>query len=121
LNDWIEGVDVRTTIDKDTDKAWKVRKLFEIVQKSLHGCNKTPNQELSADEGTGRSTSKRNPLLYIMPNKPINTDFKFYVLVDFLTKVIINVEMDDKLIHSANSKNYSYNAYGRRIMRLEEP
>jgi len=95
--------------------------LFEIVQKSLHGCNKTPSQELSADEGTGRSTSKRNPLLHNMPNKPIDTGFKFYILVDFLTKVIFNMEMDDKSINADNSKLYSYNAYRRRIMRLEEP
>jgi len=111
----------RTTIDRDTDKAWKVRKLFEIVQKSLQGCNKTPSQELSADEGMGRSTSKRNPLLHNMPNKPIDTGFKFYILVDFLTKVIINMEMDDKSINADNSKNYSYGAYGRRIMRLVDP
>jgi len=110
----------RLDID-ETDKAWKVRKIFQIVQKSLQQCNKTPGQELSADEGMGRGTSKRNPLLHNVPNKPIDTGFKFYILVDFATKVIINIELDDKSINAENSKDYAYGAYGRRIMQLVDP
>ena len=105
----------------DSDKAWKVHTMFQIVQKALQSCNKIPGQELSADEGMGRGTSKRNPLLHNMPNKPIDTGFKFYLLVDFETKVIVNIELDDKSINAENSKGYAYGAYGRRIMQLVDP
>ena len=54
------------------------------------------------------------------PNKPIKVGAKFYCLVDYATKICINITLCDGIITSDNSKEYPWGAAGRRIIELVE-
>ena len=100
------------------DKAWKIRPLFNVFQERVKGMQTAPSQKLSIDEAMGLCTSKTCPIRRIQPNKPISVGFQFFVLVEYSTKVILNINLDDGQITSENSKDYPYGVSGRRVMDL---
>ena len=104
---------------KAEDKAWKIRKIFTLLQIAFRGIMTIAGEHLSADEAMVRCCS-RFPLRRCCPNKPIKVGAKFYVLVDYVTKICINISMCDGIINSENSKEYAWGAAGRRIVDLIE-
>ena len=104
---------------KAEDKAWKIRKIFTLLQIAFRCIMTVAGEHLSADEAMVRCCS-RFPLRRVCPNKPIKVGAKFYVLVDYVTKICINISMCDGIINSENSTDYAWGAAGRRIMDLIE-
>jgi hypothetical protein len=102
------------------DKAWKVRSIFTKFQESLRSVQPAPSQKLSLDESMGKCESIRNPIRRVEPNKPIKVGFKFFSLVEYDTKIIINLTLDDGNITTKTSPTtiYPYGATGRHVMDL---
>ena len=114
--------EIYDTYDEDMkaeDKAWKIRRIFTLLQFAFRGIMTVAGEHLSADEAMVRCCS-RFPLRRLCPNKPIKVGAKFYVLVCYATKICINITLCDGIVNSENSKDYSWGAAGRRIMELVE-
>jgi len=102
----------------ENDLAWKVRTIFSLFRSSICKVQEAPSQKLSLDEAMGKCECSRNPIKHLEPNKPISCGFKFFVLVEYSTKVIVNIHLDDGEITYDNSKEYPYGATGRHVLRL---
>jgi Transposase IS4 len=106
-------------VDHDSeDTAWKVRSIFTAFQDTIKSVQPAPAQMLSLDESMGKCESIRNPLRRIEPNKPIKVGFKFFSLVEYESKIIVNLTLDDGHITYKNSSTFSYGATGRHVMDL---
>lgn len=69
------------------DHAWKVRTITQVLKAKCRAAMPNPTQHLSIDEGMSLCTTRRCKLLHHVRNKPIDTGFKFFMLVDYKTKV----------------------------------
>jgi hypothetical protein len=103
---------------KDADKAWKIRPIFQILQRLFKDTLPAPNEYQSADEGMGRMFGRAPGLKRYMPDKPIQEGFKFFLIVDYLTGVCHRINMDDGGISSKNSEQYEWGATGQYILAL---
>ena len=104
--------------DRAKDKAWKIRPILNLMTKAFNNIFDTPGKFLSADEAMVRITSKKFPCRRKMPMKPIDTGAKFYCLVDYATKICINLEMCDGTFTADNSNHLPWKCNGERILRL---
>ena len=76
------------------DAAWKVRRQFNLFKDLMEESLKYPGQNIAFDEAMMRCTSKKCPLRRVLPNKPISTGIKFWVLADKETGCTVRVYLD---------------------------
>jgi hypothetical protein len=57
------------------------------------------------DEGMIKCTTKKCPILRVMPNKPISNGMKMFCIVDYATGVCIDFNMDDDQYTAGNFVN----------------
>ena len=112
-----EDYDLVSQETRDEDKAWKIRAVLTMLQRAFQGIMSVAGRCLSADEAMVRCCS-RFPLRRLCPNKPIKVGAKFYCLVDYATKICINITLCDGIINSDNSQGIPWGAAGRRIVEL---
>lgn len=101
-----------------TDKAWKVRFITECLQREFKRILSSPGQYLAVDEGMGLCFSKLNPIKRVLPNKPISTGFKWFILCDCETKIITNFNIDDGNLQAKNFKDIVGGFVGAQVTNL---
>lgn len=99
------------------NRAWKVRNAFDMVKRAFMGITKAPGEYLSMDESMLHYTGSRNPIRVIIPNKP-NNGFRVFMLVDYSTKIVINMNLDDKVDNGDNCRDFPGGYTGRKVTEL---
>jgi len=102
--------------DQHADKAWKVRTIFNYLKKAVRHCMQAPSKWLSFDEAMLMFTG-RNPIRRVLPNKPIPMGFKFWVLVDRLTKLICDINIDDGILNAENCRHLEWGFTGEIVLQ----
>jgi hypothetical protein len=105
----------------ETDHAWKVRTMTTMLKSKCQACLPSPKQHLSLDEGMAMCTLRRCPILHHVLNKPIDTGFKFFMLVDHDSKICIDFNLADKVDTADNCKHLPYGFVGHQVMKLLQP
>lgn len=100
------------------DPAWKVRSITRILQETLRSTLPAPNQRLCVDETMVLCTIRRCPIRQHVSNKPTDTGFKFYCIVDWETKIMYAFNPHDGIENSANCSAYPGGFTGRQVMKL---
>jgi hypothetical protein len=86
------------------DSAWKVRRVLTVFQESMRAVQPHPSEELSFTETIISCLSSSCPIKTATPtthdslnmnNTPTAEGFKFYIVTDCASKVIMNIELGD--------------------------
>lgn len=89
----------------NNDRGWKVSRAVNAVQLSFRTVLTHPGEFLSADEGMARGSSCRNPIYTSLGKAKPLEGFRFFLLVDYETKVVVNFILDTKQFTAANCAN----------------
>lgn len=89
----------------NNDRGWKVARAVDAVQSAFRTVLTHPGEFLSADEGMARGSSCRNPIYTSLGKAKPLEGFRFFLLVDYETKVVINFILDTKQFTAANCAN----------------
>ena len=103
---------------KTRDKAWKVRRLIDIVRKKFKDINPAPGQMLSLDEAMILYTGCKCPVVVGAPHKPIKRGLKLYVLVDYETGVVVDFMLHDGQHDEVVAKEFPGGATGLHVFDL---
>ena len=83
-------------------RGWKVDRAVEAVRSTFTRVHRRPGEFLSFDEGMGQGSAMRNPIYTSLGKaKPLG-GFRFFLLVDYATKVVLNFMLDTKVFTSEN-------------------
>ena len=86
-------------------RGWKVMRVVEAVRSALMKVLKHAGEFLSLDEGMGRGSNRKNPIYTSLGSlKPLE-GFRFFLLCDYATKLIVNFFLDDKSLNAESCKN----------------
>ena len=69
------------------------------VKKAVEGCLSTPGEFLSGDEGMAQGSGRRNPIYVSLGKAKPLEGYRYFILVDYRTKVIVSIILDDGEIH----------------------
>ena len=86
-------------------RSWKVDRAWAAVKGEVESCLSCPGEFLSADEGMAQGSSKRNPIYVSLGKAKPLEGFRFFLLVDYQTKVIISIILDNKILTKENCAN----------------
>jgi len=86
-------------------RSWKIDRAWEAVKKEIENCLSCPGEFLSADEGMAQGSSKRNPIYVSLGKAKPLEGYRFFILVDYKTKVIIAIILDNKILTKENCEN----------------
>jgi hypothetical protein len=98
-------------------KGWKVKRIFELVKGRFVEITSNPSEFLSIDESMGNYHGSRNPIRIIIMNKP-NQGFRLFMVVDYKTKIVVNMNLDDKVDNSENCKDKPGGYTGWQVLKL---
>jgi len=119
LRQLLQFADYREGHHDESDAAWKVRPLIDRMKAKFQSIDRNPSQHLSVDEAMSMCAAERNPIKIRMDNKPIGCGFKFYVLVDYATKIVLDFEVEDnKYSGRFNKKDKPWGISGQRVLDL---
>ena len=107
-----------TETTKAADKVWKFRPMLNMIQQAFKNIMLAPLQFLSMDEAMVKILSPRFPCRVHQPKKPIDTGAQFYGLVDWTTKICINLEMADGMLTPEMCQHLPWKTNGERVLRL---
>ena len=105
----------------DLENPRKDKKIFRIVdkiQERFISIMEAPSQHISIDEAMGGCSVKRNPVFTSLGNAKPLEGFRFFVMVDYNSKVAINFLLDNKLETSASCKNTPGGFSGKMVQNL---
>ena len=103
-----------------TYKAWKIKRIVDLMAQRCREMLPCPDMVISVDEGMIQATQSNCPIGQHVPYKPIKRGVKVFEAVDHRTKVIINFHIEDGIINAENSREYAYGATGRHVIKLIE-
>lgn len=112
-----ENYDNVTTEEKH-DRAWKVRRVTECLIDKLKHLMDIWGEYIVVDEGMGKCTTKRCGIIRVMPNKPIDKGFKFFMLVDYETGLLIDFILDNGYYSREAFSNKPWGATGEVVLDL---
>ena len=113
---------IRTYLASDENnypgnKAWKVRNIFDMLKRAFMLITKAPGEFLSMDESMFKFTGSRNPIKVVIPGKP-NNGIRVFMIVDYWTKIVLNMILDDKSDNAENCKEFAGGFTGRKVTEL---
>lgn len=73
---------------------------------------------MSIDEGMIPFSGRRAPCIKVLPNKPMSTGFKVYMIVDHQTKFMQNFYLDDNSLNAKNCENLVGRMKGQIVLRF---
>ena len=76
-------------------RGWKVQRAVAAVQQTFRTCMDRPSQFLSLDEGMAQGSSTRNPIYCSLGKAKPLEGFRFFILCEYNSKVVINIMLDD--------------------------
>ncbi len=88
------------TVDKD--RGWKVLRPVIAVQQSFREVLPNAGEYLSLDEGMAKGSSSRNPIYCSLGKAKPLEGFRFFLLCDYVTKIVVNFELDTKRLNAQN-------------------
>jgi hypothetical protein len=86
-------------------KGWKVARAVEEVRKTFVRVHQTPGEFLSFDEGMAQGSSSRNPIYVSLGKAKPLEGYRFFLLVDYETKIVLNFMMDMKDLNAENCRD----------------
>ena len=89
----------------DKPRHWKIKRPWEAMQRTLCSTLQCCLQYLSLDEAMARASSTMNPLYTSLGNAKPLEGFRFIVLAEYESKVIVGIIFDDKSINAENCVN----------------
>ena len=98
-------------LDKKVYRAW------ELLKRHFNLLVPYPGEHLSMDEAMAGCAVSRNPIYVSVLRKPLE-GFRFFVLVDYETKVVINFNLDNKMDNAMNCAQYPYGFVGHQVIKL---
>ena len=87
-------------------KGWKVDRAVEAVRAAFSRVHRRPGEFLSFDEGMGQGSALRNPIYTSLGKAKPLEGFRFFLLVDYVTKVVLNFMLDTKVFGVDNWRSY---------------
>ena len=90
---------MKTRSRKIGDRAW------EAVKKDIENCLSCPGEFPSADEGMAQGSSKRNPIYVSLGKAKPLEGYRFFIPVDYKTKVVIATTLNNKILTRENCEN----------------
>ena len=84
---------------------WKVGRAVAAVQESFRTSISCPSEYLSADEGMAKGSSTRNPIYCSLGKAKPLEGYRFFLLVDYATKIVKYFIPDVKQFTAENSRN----------------
>ena len=95
---------------------WKVKRVVDAVVNAFRATVDAASQFLTIDEAMARGSATRNPIYVTLGKAKPLEGFRFILLVEYQTKAIINMWLDNKEITAENSAGFA-GGYCGRIMR----
>ena len=87
-------------------RSWKVDRAVEAVRKKFTEVHRTPDEYLSLDEGMAQGSSMRNPIYVSLGKAKPLEGFRFFLLVDYETKIVLNFILDNKSFTADNCRGF---------------
>jgi hypothetical protein len=95
-------------------KGFKVKRPVAAVQEVFRGCM-NPGEFMSADEGMAKGSSMRNPIYTSLGKAKPLEGYRFFLLVDYVTKVVVWFILDEKELTGENCANFPGKFSGKVI------
>ncbi len=83
-------------------RSWKVDNVVEAVRSAFVKVHRRPGEFLSFDEGMAQGSAMRNPIYTSLGKAKPLEGYRFFLLVDYTSKVVLNFMLDTKIFTAEN-------------------
>jgi hypothetical protein len=105
--------------EEKKDKAWKERKIFNMMKTKCREGMPSPGKFISVDNAMVKYFGRHCPIAKSMPANPIKRGFMFYCAVDSETKWVFDIDLSDSKYEGVF--NESWGKSGQRVLDLLRP